>query len=250
MFYILLICFSINALASDKPLQQYFLEFPPYWQSDKEGEYSGLHYHLAQKLFEHAGIRVKFSLIPYTRMQMQVKHGLIPFINYGEVEGVVTEDILHICVPPTKINLRIYYLNAEQPEINIPADFEGKYVVIMRGHPLGDFEHLKDNKKINFIKASSVEAALKILSIGRADYLIAFDNLLKEPLKSSHLVESFHSQHLYSLLGYPITTPKSYPNGEQLCDKVLKSYFQLVEEGMIDEESGLLISTNNQKVDN
>ena len=114
----------------------------------------------------------------------------------------------------------------------------------MRGHPLGDFEHLKSNKNINFIKASSVDAALKILSIGRADYLIAFDNLLMEPLKNYSTKETFYSQHLYSLLGYPITTPKSYPNGAQLCLKVLKSYFRLVEEGMIDEESGFLTSKN------
>lgn len=247
-FFLLLslLLFSGMSLSTEKPLQQYFLKFPPFWDVDVNGNFSGLHYRLAKKLYQHAGLEVKFSQVPYKRMQLQVARGLVPFINYGEVADVVTEDILHICVPPTKITLRVYYTGINKPEVNIPDDFEGKYVVILHGLPLGNYEKIKSNKQINFIKPNTIEAALKILSIGRADYLIAFDNLVDGIENKPFAEGELKSSALYSLLGYPVTTPKSYLNGKAICARVLNSYHQLVNEGVIDSKLKVLVTNNSE----
>jgi len=243
-FYSLLIIlfFSHIASATEAPLKQYFLKFPPFWDVDAEGNFEGTHYRLAKKLYQHAGLDVEFALVPYKRMQLQVARGLVPFINYGETADVVTEDILHVCVPPTKITLRVYYTGKIKPKVNIPDDFEDKYVVILHGLPLGKYEEIKLNQKIKFIKPHSIEAALKILSIGRGDYLIAFDNLVDSVVTKPFSKNELNSFPLYTLLGYPITTPKNYANGEQICAKVLSSYQQLVKEGVIDGDSKVLTS--------
>jgi len=237
-----LLLFSHVSLASEEPLQQYFLKFPPFWDVDAAGNFTGSHYRLAKRLYQHAGLDVKFSLVPYKRMQLQVARGLVPFINYGEVADVVTEDILHVCVPPTKITLRVYYTGKTKPNVNTPDDFEGKNVVILRGLPLGEYEKIKSNPKINLIKPNSTEAALKILFIGRGDYLITFENNVDGEPNNPFSKNELKSYFLFTLLGYPVTTPKSYANGEAICAKVLSSYHQLVKEGIIDSNSKVLIS--------
>ena len=98
------------------------------------------------------------------------------------------------------------------------------------------------NPKINLIEANSTEAALKILFIGRRDYLIDFQNNVDAEQNNPFSKNELKSHFLFSILGYPITTPKSYPNGEAICAKVLSSYHQLVKEGIIDSNSKVLIS--------
>lgn len=229
---------------NDKQLTQYFLRFPPYWQRLEDKTFSGLHYRLAQKVFEHAGLAVKFINVPYQRMQFQVQQGEIPFINYGEIEGVNTDDILHICIPPTTITLRVYYLDTSLAEVDTLAGFSQQKVIIMHGLPLGEFEEIKADPSISFMRPRSIKSAIEGLKIGRGDYFIVFDNLV-ESVQNTRLktdIKMLKSYPLYSLLGYPVTTPKSYPGGKALCNKVFSSYLELVEEGVINADHIMLTS--------
>ncbi|TPH15583.1 substrate-binding periplasmic protein [Litorilituus lipolyticus] len=233
-----------HSLGQHKPLEQYFLTFPPYWHEEENNSFSGLHYRLAKKLYEHAGLEVNFVHVPYQRMQFQVEQGNVAFINYGDVKGVNIEEVLHVCVPPTVITLRVYYLKDNLPEITSINGFEGKNVIIMHGLPLGKYNVMKDNDKINFMRPRTIESALKGLRAQRGDYFIVFDNLM---LNSAQYLtksekESLKNYPLFSLNGYPITTPKVFKGGKALCAKVLESYQQLVKEGVIDKKHKILAS--------
>lgn len=229
-------------ITESSSLIQYFITFPPYWEELANGDFSGTHYRLAQTLYKHAGLNVEFINTPYQRMQFQVVSGKAAFINYGEVKDVNTEDILHVCVPPTEITLRVYYLKEGLKKLTKLADFSYQNIIIIHGLPLGEFEPLKFNNSINFMQPRTVKAALDGLQQGRGDYLVTFDNLMRAKVSGLSGIGKYRikSYPLYTLLGYPIVTPKSYPNGKQLCDKVRASYQKLVEEGVIDSEEKVL----------
>ncbi len=229
-------------LQGNNKLKQYFLTFPPYWEQINETTFSGVHYRLAQKVYQHAGLAVDFVNVPYNRMQQQVAAGKIPFINYGEVDSQKTEDILHICVPPTEITLRVYYLDESLEEFYTEQGFENQQVIILHDLPLGNFEGIKANKAINFMRPSTIKAAIQGLVAGRGNYFIVFDNMMVNAQQRFFPLNSYQlrSYPLYTMLGYPITTPKTFPNGEQLCAKVLASYQQLVEKGVINKEYKIL----------
>lgn len=222
-------------------LQQYYLTFPPYWQ-EPNSPFTGLHHRLAEAVYRHAGLDVEFVHVPYQQMRFQVEQGKVAFINYGEIKNVNTQDILHVCVPPTKITLRVYYLKDNLPQISRPDAFSGKKVIILHGLPLGEYESLKNNPQITFMRPRTIEAALKGLLIGRGDYLIVFDNLMinADLTNVNNQLNTLKSYPLYTMLGYPITTPKSYSNGEKLCHKVRQSYNQLVAEGIINKTQKVL----------
>ena len=224
-------------------LVQQFLIFPPYWQQIGEHTFSGTHYRLAQALYQHANLTVKFINTPYQRMQFQVAQGKVPFINYGEKAGQHTEELFHICVPPTEIRLKVYYVKEQLEKIYELSDFDHKNVIIVHGLPLGEYESIKDNETINFMTPRTIDAAMTGLKQGRGDYFITFDNLMNNVDKYFQEQSlSLKSYPLYTLLGYPIVTPKSYPNGKPLCDKVRQSYDQLVVEGVIDSKRKILKS--------
>lgn len=225
---------------------QYFLSFPPFWDKHQDGTFSGTHYRLAKALYAHAGLKVKFVHAPYQRMQFQVEQGKASFINYGEVKGVNTNEIVHICVPPTTITLKVYYLKEELSLPKVPEDFSGKNVIIMHGLPLGEYEVIKSDSTINFMLPRSIDAALEGLEQGRGDFFITFDNLMAGINLESIGSRKLKSFPLYNLLGYPIVTPKTYPNGKALCDKVYNSYLQLVDDGKIDKDHKVLISDVNK----
>ena len=229
---------------TDNQLTQYFLTFPPYWEQMPDGTWSGTHYRLAQAVYKHAGLNVEFVHIPYQRMQFQIEQGKAPFINYGEVSGVNTEDILHVCVPPTLITLRVYYLKEGLEKLAQLEDFNNKNIIILHGLPLGEFQDIKQNNSINFMRPRTIESALNGLERGRGDYFITFDNLMMkaEGAYNATNKQTLKNYPLYSLLGYPIVTPKTYPNGKQLCDKVQASYQQLVKDGLVDKNNKILVS--------
>ncbi|WP_440876451.1 hypothetical protein [Thalassotalea sp. PLHSN55] len=229
--------------SAKKPLQQYFLTFPPYWENSND-KFSGVHYRLAKALYKHANLDVEFVNVPYSRMQQQATQGDIAFINYGEVDGVYTNDILHVCVPPTEITLRVYYLDETLPEIINIEDFDEQNLIILHGLPLGNYESLKTNKSISFMRPRSVKAAIKGLVTGRGDYFIVFDNMMINAQQHFFPLNSYQlkSYPLYTLLGYPITTPKNFIGGKEICQKVTTSYRQLIEAGVVDEKHKILTS--------
>jgi len=235
---------EVHSANSTKPIEQHFLIFPPYWEQVGENSFSGLHYRLAKKIYQHANIDVRFVNTPYQRMQFQVEQGNVAFINYGEVKGVNTEDILHVCVPPTEITLRVYYLKDSLSEIVNIEDFGHQKIIILHGLPLGEYESIKQDSTISFMTPRSIESAMNGLKAGRGDYFITFDNLMtnaKQKYFSSGRYE-LKNYPLYSLLGYPIVTPKSYKGGKALCERIKASYYQLVKQGVVDSQQKVLVS--------
>lgn len=235
---------EVNSANSAKPIEQHFLIFPPYWEQVGENTFSGLHYRLAKKIYQHANIDVRFVNTPYQRMQFQVEQGNVAFINYGEVKGVNTEDILYVCVPPTEITLRVYYLKEDLNEIVNIEDFSKQKLIILHGLPLGEYEMIKQDSSITFMTPRTIEAAMNGLKAGRGNYFITFDNLMVNAQKKffSPSGNQLKSYPLYSLQGYPIVTPKTYVGGKALCERVKQSYLELLDQGVVDKQHKVLAS--------
>lgn len=237
------LCLPLAVQAAE--YRQFFLTFPPYWYQDETTkQYTGLHYELAKALFKHAELNVNLVNVPYKRQQEQIKNPEVPFINFGETEGINTHEVFYTCTPPTKITLRVYSIKPGLTTLKSMDDFnDRKSIILIHGHPLGPYEPIKSKENLKISSPRHGLAAVKMLKAARADYLIAFENVIESTLKKNPTLinESSIARHdLVSFVGYPIATPKAYPEGKTLCDKVKSSFNIMVKEGLIDKESGLL----------
>jgi hypothetical protein len=122
--------------------------------------------------------------------------------------------------------------------------FSNKNIIIIHGLPLGDYESIKSDPSITFMRPRTVESAINGLKIGRGDYFIVFDNLMINAQERflPDEKQQLKSYPLFTLLGYPIATPKTFQGGKELCDKVLSSYKALIKEGAINEKYKILTS--------
>lgn len=234
---------ELSSLEKNTLLQQYFLVFPPFWQKADNNTFTGLHYRLAEKLYQHANLNVKFINVPYQRMQFQVSQGKTAFINYGKVADDKIDHAFHVCIPPSTITLKVYYIKSDLPKITTMEGFANKNIIIMHGLPLGSYEGIKSDKSINFMKPRTIEAAIQGLKGNRGDYFIGFDNIMigaQQRFFSD--AQQLKSYPLVTMLGYPIVTPKTFPGGKQVCAKVSASYKELVKKGVIHEKYKVLNS--------
>lgn len=238
----LLFLFAIAGAVKAETLSQQFLIFPPFWENTGSG-HGGVHYDMAKVLFEEAGLDVEMREIPYARMVAQLEQGEATFINFGETEGIVTEDVVHICVPPTPITLMVYANGKDVSGFNSLESFKGQKVAIVEGLPLGPFEPMKEDADVNLSSPASVEAGLRMLNAGRTDYFVLFKNLVD--YQASIDVSGLEAQELFSIKGYPIVTPKANAGGEAHCQTIRETYDRLVGSGVINGELGVLQSSIN-----
>lgn len=228
-------------------LQHYFLMFPPYWQEEENNEFTGLHYRLAQKLYQHANLNVDFINVPYQQLQYQMAQGKTAFINYGETKKVRVNDNYHECIPPIPITLRVYYIKEGLPQLMSMEEFTNKNIIVMHAIPLGNYEGLKSDTSINLMRPRTIEAAIQGLKRNRGDYFIVYENIMIDAQKRffSGTHQQLKSYPLVTILGYPIVTPKTFPGGEKICAKVSASYKELVKKGVINEKYRILTSDLN-----
>lgn len=225
--------------AAADPLAHYTLYFPPYWEgADKQ--VSGLHARLSRRLYQQAGLLVEMESVPYARIHRLLLPDNVAIVAYGA--NAETDDRFLFPIPQTSIELRIYGLNAEPVDTLEPL--EGKRIAIKRGFPLGGYADALQQEKYRTITTNSVEQAIRLLLLGRVDYIITLDDPFQKDVRKVNLEgHKIWSRTLEKLDGWPIAVVKAHPQARELYQKIKQAYQQLRDKGVVTYKNQRLLLT-------
>lgn len=214
---------------SAAPLAHYTLYFPPYW-GKTDGQISGLHARLSQRLYQQAGLNVTMESVPYARIHRLILPENVAVVAYGA--NADTNDRFLFPLPQTSIELRIYGLNG--PPVDTLKPLEGKRIAIKRGFPLGGYTKELKQEKYHTVATNSVEQAIRLLFLGRVDYIITLDDPFQKDIRKLNPgTHKIWSRTLEKLQGWPIVVVKSHPRANELYAKIKQAYDDLLESGEV-----------------
>jgi len=218
-------------------LTHYTLYYPPYWDLNGS-DITGLHANLSRKLYREAGLDVDLASVPYARIHQFLFPDDVAIVAYGA--NPLTDHRLLFPIPQTTIELKIYGLNSKP--VTTLEQLVGKDVAIKRGFPLGGFEVIREKKKYHTVSTNSVEQAIRLLLLGRVDYLITLDDPYQKDIKKVDLGgRKIWSRSLEKLDGWPIAIVKNHPRSQELYDKIKHAYENLQKAGVVSYENNRLL---------
>lgn len=170
----LFLCFLIRAegaAAAGKSVTIYTTIYPPYVVKEKPGKFSGISLVTARKLFNAAGYKVVYQVVPYKRAVrsfVQKRDGIM----MGMLEGIpdykkysITE-VSYMVFPTTYFYNRIRH--PEYASITRLSDTKGKTVSIMGGTAF--YEKVITDAGGTLIRVTNEEQVLKMVQGGRVDF--------------------------------------------------------------------------------
>lgn len=243
VLFLILIGTQLPAFSQERDivrgLTHYTLYYPPYWDS-AESPITGLHARLARKLYAQAGLEIDMEIVPYARIHQRLFPEDVAISAYGA--NPQTDHFFHFPIPQTTIELKIYGLASEP--VTTLEQLVGKDVAIKRGFPLGGFEILREEKKYNTVSTNTVEQAIRLLLIGRVDYIITLDDPFQKDIKKIDLKgKKIWDRTLERLDGWPIAVIKTHPRANELHSKIKQAYEELREAGVITYKNQRLLLT-------
>lgn len=228
---ILLLVFFCSPLVAAEPYRMSYLEFPPYWYGTEIEGSNGLHYDLVETIFKNAKLDVTFVSTPWARILSNVETGNSPFVNWAVAPN--NDELVWLPIPPTNIHLMIVSKSKPETWPQSPEDFKGKRIASVRGWRLINLEPIRTDQDVVFMKSNSLENALRLLQVGRVDFVLAY----KEPFSglNEKVQKALFTHPVDSITAYALAIPKSHPEGELLYKKVKASFDDLVERKVIDK---------------
>lgn len=233
--YIILILLSFvfsSVSVSAQSLKVAVFNFPPFFQDDGKGGVEGIMANYLKLGLEKAGYSYKIRIVPVGRVYKYLAEGNID-LTLG-VKGVpilkgkvlIGENVV------SSIRMSIFAMKGT-PAISSPKQLNGKSLIVRRGASYGGFiRYLKNPaNKIKLMYTSSEKSALKMLKVGRADYLLNYDRVIEA---ASHAtgISGIQRYPLKKIDGYIIVSKKA-PNAEKIFNKLDTAMQQLKLEGKI-----------------
>lgn len=207
-----------------------YIEFPPVFFTNEDGDPEGNLITLAGIVLPKAGYDWTASSYPTKRM--------VKMIITGELDlwiGLATlppfKDTTYVGESTvTTIELNAYRIGYKA-DINTKEDLIGKDVIIMRGYSYGGWiNFIKDsNNNINFIEIDNHKQGLLMLQVNRADYFLDYTGPINNELRdieipnlTSNRISAFEARFVVS---------KKTKNGAEVLENLERAYKSLVSEG-------------------
>ncbi len=207
-----------------------YIEFPPVFSTNSEGEPEGLLIDLAKMVIPKAGYRWKARSLPAKRMaETVVKGELDLWIGLSTLPEF--EDTTYIGRPVVAtIELNAYWLGDRLP-IHREQDLSNKRVITLHGYSYGGWIKTIQNPANQVIecRAFSQEQAVNMLKYGRCDYLLNYTGPMKNQLRYTPIEDLRHNR--ISALEARFVVSKKAENAQQLLRSLVKAYYELVAEG-------------------
>ncbi len=120
-----------------------------------------------------------------------------------------------------------------KPFLKSQQDLNNKTIIVMRGYSYGGWiEYIKNpDNKVNYIEVNSYKSALRLLEIGRADYLLSYQSAVDKALVH-YPIYKLQRYTLSSFTCHFIVSRRSH-NAQQLLAKIERSYQQLLANGKL-----------------
>ena len=230
LFTLLLILFiSLTAVAENKEYIHGMVVYRPYFVPEAEIEEDNSGMGFAKKtmkvVYKNAGLNVKWVEMPYARVVAGLKTGDVQLANLAsspEIDSLVTYP-----VPSVDLGINTYSVKGQIYFPKTIEDFQGKRVGIIRNWPLLSLEELRQKpEKISVFTLNKPEQGVKLLLIGRIDYLVMLADPIREfdPVVTSKIAFS----KAQSLTGFYTGISKASPESSFLQEAIKNSFQELL----------------------
>ncbi len=231
---IVLAPFTLCANANDTPEVQEislgYIEFPPVFSTDELGNPKGLLIELAKMVIPKAGYNWTAHSRPTKRMANDIVTGdLDLWIGLSTLPEF--EDTTLIGKPiVSTIELNSYWLG-EKPAIHTKEDLSGKRVITLHGYSYGGWIKYIQNPANNVTECRSFshEQAVNMLKYDRCDYLLNYAGPMKNMLQLIP-IKALNKTRISALEARFVVSKKT-KNAQKLLESLVKSYYELVDEG-------------------
>lgn len=215
------------AIADDLPVLVFgYIEFPPYYYTDENGEAKGHLIDLAYELAAKAGYSIKTVPQPTKRALRSVASGEIDlWFGLSTIE-VYKDHVLISDHPIDRLELRAYSTKAIS-QFHDHHDLVGKNVVILRGYSYGGLlDFIEDPKNnIDLMRVTSHAQALKVLETRKMDYMLDYARIV-ESAREEYPIKVLYSRVLYTL-DVHITLSKKLHDAKGVMTKLQNAFLQL-----------------------
>ncbi len=214
----------LPAAYSSENLHMGYIEFPPFYYTDKNGSSGGKMIDLAKSLAEKSGYSLSFKSYPARRLAKYIIDGDVGiFFGLSAFPGV-SEGALISSMAVGFIHLKAFSFR-QLPPINSKEDLVGKRILILRGYSYGSWINYINDPKNN-VDAKVVDThaqALRIIERRPAiDYLLDYEYPILNAAKQSG-ASQLYSSNLASF-ELRILVSKQLKNAEEIMADFEKAF--------------------------
>jgi polar amino acid transport system substrate-binding protein len=164
-----------------------YIDFPPLSYTDASGQAAGKGIELTNHIAREAGFEVTWQEYPLGRIYHSFRHNLIDlWPGSSGVPPIQPYTLETPNAPGMQVRLYAYHLDTT-PGIETMEQIRNKRLILIRGYTyLNKLDHLRASNK-DIVVAPNHRSALRLLSLGRGDYLLDFGRPLEEAAKTVHV---------------------------------------------------------------
>ncbi len=214
-----------------EPLRVAYVEFPPFEYTNAQGQPAGSFLDITRKVLAEAGYAPEFIALPISRIYLYLQEGQVDL--WPGVTGVPALEgyVLESRARPVRIHLKIWHLDSTPPVENL-NDLKGKRLILITGFTYGGLAYkLTPENGYNVTTTTSHASALKMLKIGRGDYLLDYSDPVYEVMKQEP-VDNLRSVPVRERTAAFLISRKN-PLAEEILRRVDAAYERLIENGVI-----------------
>ncbi len=221
---------SAGDLAKAQEIAVGYIEFPPVFSTNEEGNPEGLLIDLAKMVIPKAGYRWAAHSRPTKRMANDIVNGdLDLWIGLSTLPEF--ENTTYIGKPVVAtIELNAYWLGDKQP-IRRKEDLSGKRIITLHGYSYGGWINYIQSPINNVTECRSFtqSQAVNMLKFNRCDYLLNYSGPMKNKLKEIPIKALKHNR--ISSLEARFVVSKKTKHAQQLLKALVTAYNELLSEG-------------------
>jgi polar amino acid transport system substrate-binding protein len=164
-----------------------YIDFPPLSYTDASGQAAGEGIELTTRIIREAGFDVTWQEYPLGRIYHNFRHNLIDlWPGSSGVPHIQPYTLETPNAPGMQIRLYAFHLEAT-PAVETMEQIRDKRLILIRGYTyLNKLDRLRETNK-DIVVAPNHRSALRLLSLGRGDYLLDFGRPLEEAAKAVHV---------------------------------------------------------------
>ena len=169
---------------STRVLRGGYIDFPPLSYTDASGQAAGEGIELTNRIAREAGFEVTWQEYPLGRIYHSFRHNLIDlWPGSSGVPPIQPYTLETPNAPGMRIRLYAYHLETT-PAIEAMEQIRGKRLILVRGYTyLNKLDRIRQSSE-DVVVAPNHRSALRLLALGRGDYLLDFGRPLEEAAKT------------------------------------------------------------------
>ncbi|MDY6798856.1 MAG: transporter substrate-binding domain-containing protein [Pseudomonadota bacterium] len=183
---VLIILFLPGFVSAESPrvLRGGYIDFPPLTYTDASGQAAGEGIELTNRILREASLEVTWQEYPLGRIYHSFRHNLIDlWPGTAGVPSIQPYVLETKDAPGIKVRLYAYHLESVPP-IESLEQIRNKRLILIRGYTyLSKLNSLRKANK-DIVTAPNHRSALRLLAMGRGDYLLDFGRPLEAAEKT------------------------------------------------------------------